>query len=400
MPAVTRIREAPSVSARVAGLAPIAHGGVSLEELVRQGLDPADVIDLSTNVNPFGPPPSVAAILADVTLDRYPDPSATAMREAIAAHLGVEPEQVVAGNGSIEIIYLLAQAYLDPGDRALVIGPTFGEYASAAAFCGAEVVEVRARAEDGFRPDVGTVRARIRALRPKLVFCCNPNNPTGQLLGEAAVRDLMEAAGDAGGMLVLDEAYLPLADEGAVDWQSLDLLERGPVVLLRSLTKDYALPGLRLGYAVTSPGVGRALNELRIPWGVNSFAQEVGRRLLDETAYLARCRARLAVEKAYLLRCLAGIGESPVPSAVNYCLIRVGDRARTAGDCRRALLGHGLIVRDCASFGLPDHIRVSLHSREAADRLTRGLEAWRRVAPLPGLPEEVFDAAAPPPYAA
>src|SRR5205814_5465817 len=106
--------------------------------------DPAQVIDLSTNVHPYGAPPSIAATIARVTLERYPDPSASGMRAAVAGHFDVLPDQVIAGNGSIEIIYLLAQTYLDPGDRVVVIGPTFGEYAAAARFCGSEIVHYTA----------------------------------------------------------------------------------------------------------------------------------------------------------------------------------------------------------------------------------------------------------------
>src|SRR5690242_5590217 len=137
----------PRVSSRVAGLEPVSHGGASAADLVRQGIDPAsvaDLVDLSTNVHAYGPPPTVAATLARVSLERYPDANAATMRAAMANQLGVQPEQVVAGNGSVELIYLLANVYLDPGDLALVIGPTFSEYASAIRFCGAETVEYRA----------------------------------------------------------------------------------------------------------------------------------------------------------------------------------------------------------------------------------------------------------------
>jgi histidinol-phosphate aminotransferase len=372
--------EAPAVSARLAGMEPVVHGGLSLEELVRQGLDPADAIDLSSNVSPYGPPPAVHGILAGVIFDRYPEPTARAMREAIAALLDVEPEQVVAGNGSVELIYLLAQVYLDPGDRALVIGPTFGEYTAAARFCGAEVIEYRARPEDGFVPDLDVISALIAIHRPRLVFCCNPNNPTGQALGEAATRALLDATAAHGGLLVLDEAYRALADDHVLSWDTRRLLGYGPVVLLRSLTKDYAVPGLRLGYAVSLPVVGRALNALRIPWSVNVFAEAVGRRLLSEMDYLAAMRARLAHDKSYLRAALDGIGARHLPSVANYSLIAVGDGARTARDCRRALLRDGLIVRDCTSFGLPEYIRVCVHERRATDRLARGLQAWQGAA--------------------
>jgi histidinol-phosphate aminotransferase len=367
----------PSVSARVAGLEPVSHGGASTADLVRQGIDPAaiaDLVDLSTNVHSYGPPASVAATVARVSLEHYPDANAATMREAMAHQLGVEPEQVVAGNGSVELIYLLAQVYLDPGDGALIIGPTFSEYASAIRFCGAEAVEYQAPEQHGFRPDLDAILGLIRTRRPKLVFCCNPNNPTGQVLGEAEVRALMESVARVGGLLVLDEAYRPLADDGVFTWRSVDLLESGPVVLLRSVTKDYAVPGLRLGYAVAPVGVAQTLNAVRLPWGVNVFAEAVGRTLLTETTYLDSCRARLAQDKAYLLAALDEIDASYIPSTTNFCLIRVGGTARA---CRQALLQSGVVVRDCTNFGLPDYIRVSVHSRRATDRLMRGLAEWQ-----------------------
>jgi histidinol-phosphate aminotransferase len=381
MIATELVGASPRVSARIAGLEPVSHGGASAADLVRQGIDPscvADLIDLSTNVHPYGPPASVATTVASVSLERYPDANAATMRQAMAQQLGVQPEQVVAGNGSVELIYLLAQVYLDPGDRALVLGPTFGEYASAIRFCGAEVVEYRAQMEDDFRPDLETILGLIRTRRPKLIFCCNPNNPTGQVLGEADVRALMEAAARVGGLLVLDEAYLPLADQDVFTWRSVDLLESGPLVLLRSVTKDYAVPGLRLGYAIAPIEVGQTLNAVRLPWGVNAFAEAVGRTLLTETAYLTSCRERLAQDKAYLLRALTRINVPYLPSATNFCLIRVGG---TAQACRRALLQYGVIVRDCTNFGLPEYIRASVHSREATDRLARGLAEWQAAWP-------------------
>ena len=188
------------------------------------------------------------------------------------------------------------------------------------------------------------------------------------------MRVLMESAGRVGGLLVLDEAYLPLADDGVFTWRSVDLLESGPIVLLPSVTKDYAVPGLRLGYALAPSGVGQTLNSGRLPWGVNAFAEAVGRTLLTETAYLASCRARLAQDKAYLLEALTGIKACYIPSTTNFCLIQVGGTARA---CRQALLQHGVIVRDCTNFGLPDYIRVSVQSRRATDRLTRGLAEWQ-----------------------
>ncbi len=342
------------------------HGAIAPAELERLGLRPDAVIDFSLSVNPYGPSPAVQQALARVPLDRYPDPEALALRRALAARLHRPIDQIIAGNGSAELLWLTALAFLEADDRALIIGPTFGEYARAARLMGAEVISWRADAGDGFaiRPDA-IARILDRA-RPKILFLCHPNNPTGQLAPLDALADWAEA--HPATLFVVDEAYLPFAS-GASSALTLDAPN---ILILRSLTKAHALAGLRLGYAVGDAAIVGALRRVQPPWSVNALAQAAGVAALADVGHLERTLARLAAAKAALAASLYEQGWQPQPSAAHFFLLPVGDAAA----CRSALLEHGVVVRDCASFGLPDHIRIAARRPEENKRLLAALAAF------------------------
>jgi histidinol-phosphate aminotransferase len=231
-------------------LTPAIHGGPDYAELAALGLSPDEVIDFSASANPYGPSPQVRAALGGVSLDRYPDAQAIALRERLAQVHGLAPDRIIVGNGTTELIWLLGMAYLQRGDPVVFVGPTFGEYRAAAELMGADVAEYRAPAAADFRPDVAAIEAFIGRQRPRLTFLCNPNNPSGVYLTREAVEVLVAACGE--GLLVVDEAYRAFVAE---PWSSEPLVERDNVVLLRSMTKDHALAGLRLGYALAPPEV-------------------------------------------------------------------------------------------------------------------------------------------------
>ena len=352
------------------------HGAIGPAELRRLGLRAGELLDFSASISPLGPPPGVGAALRAVNLAAYPDPECLELREAIAAHLAssggpVLPlERILVGNGSTEIFHLLARAWLSgtPNAAALLFAPTYGEYRGAGALAGAQIHQLEASAADGFRWNLEQAAASILRHRPQLVFLCNPNNPTGVYLRADEVSRIADAAEQAGSLLVVDEAYLGFV---AQPWDSLPLLARDNVLLVRSMTKDYALTGLRLGYALAPAPVIARLRAFQPDWSVNSLAQAAGTAALADAAYLPRARAAVFAAKGWLAAELARLGYPPEPTEANFLLLRVGEAARW----RAALLRYGVVVRDCASFGLPEYLRIGIRPMYDCRRLAEAVAA-------------------------
>lgn len=346
------------------------HGGIDQDELDRLGLDSDRILDFSVNTNPFGPAPGVREVLTNVALDRYPDPAAWALRNALADHLDVQPEQILPGNGASELIWLVALAFLKPGARVLVLGPTYSEYSRAAALMGAAVATLLAKEDYDFAFHPNQVLAGLRRLRPRLVFLCNPNNPTGTFLEPEEIGSW--ARKFPGTLFIVDEAYLGYVPEiclrlalaadspNAKRKQDIDNL-----LVLRSMTKDLGLAGLRLGYAVGSAEVISWLARARPPWSVNSLAQAAGVEALRHFNYYQDSLKKLADEKTDLVRGLRTLGFKPATSTMPFFLLPVGDGSRF----RLTLLKKGMLVRDAASFGLPGHVRINTRRPEDNARL-------------------------------
>ncbi len=342
-----------------------AHGGLREDELRTLGKRPDEVIDFSASVNPFGPSPRVREALSRLDLSRYPDPSSFALREALAARHRVTPDEILAGNGASELIHLLVRVFVHSGQRPVAFTPTFGEFERAVQLVGASIFPWKANPDRGFRWTLRNKADVLRRVAPPLVYLCNPNNPTGVYLTEQEVRSLAE--GLTGGPLLLDEAYVGFV-EGA--WNSLPLT--GPafdhrVIALRSMTKDYGLAGLRLGYLVAGRNVVLAARRLQPEWSVSAAAQVAGLAALEDEQHLHRSLALIREAKAELLDGLARLDLPIHVGAANFLLIRTGP------DVRLPLLHRGIAVRDCASFGLPEHIRVGVRTPAENARLLGAL---------------------------
>ncbi len=338
---------------------PVTHGAFDFAELERLGLHPNDVIDFSVNSNPFGSSPLVLEAIRSTPVERYPDRESLALRRALSARLDVSTEQILVGNGTAELIQLAAFAFLQKGDHALILEPTFGEYERSARLMGANIHRWRAISKNGFVPNPEVVRKQLHKREMQAVFICNPNNPTGQIIPPEVLGEWADEFPKT--LFVVDEAYLAFVG----GTKSAILLARKNILTLRSMTKDYAIAGLRLGYAVGDETAIAALANLRPAWNVNALAQAAGLAALQDEEYLSETLAKLYEEQWVFLAGLEELGYRPIPSHAHYFLLPVGNGARF----RQDLLAHGILVRDCASFGLPAYARIATRTHSENLRL-------------------------------
>ena len=324
------------------------------------------MVDFSASINPLGVSPRVAAAIRRVDLSTYPDPECTELREALGGKLGVQPDSILVGNGSTELIHLVARVELRQGDTAAVFTPTFGEYEAACRLQEVEPHLIAAAREQDFRWDIPGAARFLAGLRPAAVFVCTPNNPTGVYLKPDEVGAIARASGKTG-LVVVDEAYASFVD-GQRD--TAPLLELGNVVLVRSMTKDHGLPGLRLGYMLGPARLVREISRVQYTWSVNAAAQAAGVAALDDPDHVEEGRRVVKAAREYLVREIRALGLACAPPRANFLLVEVGD---ATGVRLELLRRHRVCVRDCTSFGMPGHIRIGVRGMRDSRRLIDAL---------------------------
>lgn len=332
-----------------------AHGG-NIHALRREGVD---AMDFSASINPLGMPRGARAALRQAlsgdTLYHYPDPEAAGLRDAIAARYGIDGNKIIAGNGSTELIYLIPRA-LRP-ETVLVTAPTFSEFERAALAGGARIRPLALKEKDDFRVEPA---AFIEAMRGAgMAVLCNPNNPTGRLLERDAVLEIARAANRMNCVLLVDEAFMDFSGNKE------SVLGEGTnnIIVLRSLTKFYALAGLRLGFGCFPGNLLAKLKKLKEPWSVNTLSQLAGAAALRDEGYIKRTLKLINEERGFLVSALTEMGMHVYPSEANYLLVRVDD----ATAMRDRMLRHSNIaIRDCGNFrGMRKrHIRVAVRGRD------------------------------------
>ena len=314
-----------------------------------------DVVDLSANENPLGPPPAVVrAITANAGLvHRYPDSEGASLRAALARKLGVEAGNLVLGNGSTEIFDLLARALFGGGGEAVIGWPSSPTHRAAVERAGGEIIRVPL-VQHAY--DLDAIAARVGP-RTRLVIIGNPNNPTGLALSKAALDRFLNRL-PHGPIVCLDEAYAEYVSKPDFS-NSLDYIATGrPLVTVRSMSKAYGLAGLRMGYAIAPEALALSLNSQRQPFNTNSLAQIAALAALGDSDHLASTIALNASGRDWLATRLSLLGLFFLPSEANFLLVRVGDGARVYNDLRK----NGVLVKQLDAFGLPEYIRVSVGS--------------------------------------
>ena len=348
-----------------ASVAECQHGGKVEEAASILGAEP---LDFSANINPLGSPPLKELLLEELEhIGHYPDNSYRNFRRAAAKFVNVDMKCIVPGNGSSELIRLFAECCFQEGDTSLVPTPSFGEYTNQSLLAGATVKRVNI-GKDGL-----PLLAEGDLASAKLLFLCNPNNPTGRLLYAEQVVDLADRCEETETFLLVDEAFIELSEpEESVAGIAP---HREFLFVMRSLTKSFGVPGLRLGFGVTNAKLAGILNLARIPWSIGSLAAAAATYLLGCEEHLERSRHVIKEELAWLQSALQKLGLRPLPSSVNFILVNIEPSGLTSDLLAKRTMAKGVLVRDCQSFGLgKSYIRVAVRSRSENERLIAALE--------------------------
>jgi histidinol-phosphate aminotransferase len=343
--------------------------GKPIAELARElGLAEHSIVKLASNENPLGASPKALEAVEHALHDiaRYPDGSGFELKAALVRKLGVDAAQIVLGNGSNDILEMVARAFLAPGCSAVFSQHAFAIYALATQAAGAEGIAAPAR-EYGHDLD-----ALLAAIRPdtRVVFIANPNNPTGTWLPNVDILGFMQRVPE-NVIVVLDEAYgeyLPQAQQSdALAW-----LQQFPnLIVSRTFSKAYGLAGLRVGYGLASAAVADMLNRVRQPFNVSSLGLVAAAAALDDTDFIARSYALNQLGMRQIVQGVLLLGLDYIPSYGNFVAVRVGNGANRY----QQLLRHGVIVRPIGNYGLPEYLRVSIGLAAENTQFLQALES-------------------------
>ncbi len=346
--------------------------GKPISELERE-LGLKDIIKLASNENPRGASPKALAAIRGALSEiaRYPDGNGYALKQALFSRHKISAEQIVLGNGSNDVLELVARAFLSPGTQAVYSQHAFAVYRLAAQACGAQGIEAPAK---NFGHDPESMLQAVTA-QTRIVFIANPNNPTGTLLSAAELLAFLHRLPKQV-LVVLDEAYneyLPVdLKSPSVTW----LREFSNLVVTRTFSKAYGLAGLRVGYALANAGVADLMNRVRQPFNVNSISQAAAVAALDDHEFVKQSYQLNQQGMKQITQSFKRLGIRFIPSHGNFVCFYAGD----AGALYQRLLRRGIIVRPIADYGMPEWLRVSIGLPEENEKFLKALEMIREAA--------------------
>ena len=373
------------------------HGG-ELETIAEQyGIDVNSLIDFSVNVNPLGPPASLLdAIKKGVDfLHRYPDSSSHRMRRKLANYLNLSSDNIIIGNGATELIYLISRYFKEEvhTPKVVIVAPTFSDYQRSISLVGGQVqhhllspemcsLRSPTASPYGFQLNLDRLIADAMEVEhpdgdgADILFICTPNNPTGQLFQKSQIIALTTTLPKT--IIVVDEAFLDFTDAPHHNSVCRDVINFPNLIMLRSMTKLFAIPGLRLGYLVAHQDQVECLNQYKEPWTVNIFAQIAGEMLLDETDYVRKTRKLVKAEREFLFNQLKQLSWlTPFPSTANFLLVRIEGKDLHATILKEKLIKKGILIRNCSNFvGLDESFfRIAVKKRDENLKLISALKA-------------------------
>lgn len=344
------------------------HGGdlKTAEEVFGYNAD--TFADFSSNMNPLGPPKAVLEVLMRYAdhIHQYPDPASRGLKEKLAERHDVPESSILIGNGAAELIDLAVRA-IAPRVTGLAM-PCFDEYGDAVRKCGGSVYAMRLQAANGFELDEETISEAIDQSEAVLYVLGSPNNPTGRLVEPSLIRLIL----DSGAYVVLDEAFLDFSPEEERLTLVREAASHERLIVIRSMTKFYSVPGIRLGYAVGHTSTIAKLKRLQVPWSVNSLAQGIGEAVLRDADFQETSLAWLIEEREWLSNALHGAGFGVTPSEANYLLLMLPETSSFSASQLQLEMGRrGVLIRDASRFQGLDHryIRVAVKLREQNQRL-------------------------------
>lgn len=320
----------------------------------------AALVELGSNENPFGPcAGALAAIKASVaSVHIYPDPGGRALKRALAARYGLDAAQITLGNGSHELLMLIAQAFVDPGEQVVFSEFGFAVFALAAQAAGGVARVVKALPVESTQPRGHNLNAMLAAIdaNTRLLYLANPNNPTGTWFSQDALAAFL-ADVPASVLVVLDEAYFEYVDSHEVA-DAQRLLDHHPnLIVTRTFSKGHGLAGLRVGYALSHPDIAHVLERLRESFNVNSAALAAAQAALDDLEWVAAAVADCVAQREWLAAAIRALGFVVTPSQSNFLLVDFG---RPAAPVEAQLFAAGVIVRPMVGYGLPNCLRISV----------------------------------------